>query len=103
MLLVLGNPQLSAIMRRVCKIITVHLTSKYIKFPKTKEEMEELSSLFYVKHGFPQCIGAIDGTHVPMKQPSKNSTNYKKRKGRYSLNIQAVADHRHRFTDVLIK
>ena len=99
----LGKSTVSAIIRRVCKVITVHLTSKYIKFPKTKEEVEESSSLFYAKHGFPQCIGAIDGTHVPIKQPSENSTDYINRKGRYTLNIQAVADHRYCFTDVLIK
>ena len=99
----LGESTVSAIIRRVCKVITVHLTSKYIKFPKTKEEVEESSSLFYAKHGFPQCIGAADGTHVPIKQPSENSTEYINRKGRYTLNIQAVADQRYCFTDVLIK
>ena len=99
----LEKSTVSAIIRRVCKVITVHLTSKYIKFPKTKEEVEASSSLFYAKHGFPQCIGAIDGTLVPIKQPSENSTDYINRKGRYTLNIQAVADHRYCFTDVLIK
>ena len=89
----LGKSTVSAIIRRVCKVITVHLTSKYIKFPKTKEEVEESSSLFYAKHGFPQRIGVIDYTHVPIKQPSENSTDYINRKGRYTLNIQAVADH----------
>ena len=86
----LGKSTLSAIIRRVCKVITVRLTSKYIKFPKTKEEVEESSSLFYAKHGFPE-------------QPSENSTDYIKRKGRYTLNIQAVVDHRYCFTGVLIK
>ena len=55
----LGKSTVSAIIQRVCKVITVHLTSKYIKFPKTKEEVEETSSLFYAKHGLPQCIGAF--------------------------------------------
>ena len=55
----LGKSTVSAIIQRVCKVITVHLTSKYIKFPKTKEEVEETSSLFYAKHGFPQRIGAF--------------------------------------------
>ena len=65
--------------------------------------MEESLSLFYAKHGFPQCIGAIDGTHVPIKQLSENSTDYINRKGRHTLNIQTVADGRYCFTDVLIK
>ena len=99
----LGKSTVSAVIRRVYKVITVYLTSKYIRIPKTKQEVEESLSLFYAKHGFPQCIGAIDGTHVPIKQPSENSTDYINRKGRYTLNIQAVADPRYCFTDVLIK
>ena len=46
------------------KKLNANITSKYIKFPKTKEEVEESSSLFYAKHGFPQCIGVIDGTAI---------------------------------------
>ena len=65
--------------------------------------MEESSSLFNAKQEFPQCIGVIDCTHVSIKQPLENSTNYINRKGHYTLNIQAVADLRYCFTDVLIK
>ena len=71
--------------------------------PKTKEEVEEAAKQFFLKHGFPQCIGAIDGTHVGIKQPSENSTDYINRKGKYTLNIQAVADYKYCFSDVVIK
>ena len=30
---------------------------------RTKDAAEESVSKFYSKHGFPQCIGAIDGSH----------------------------------------
>ena len=70
---------------------------------KTKEEVEEAVKQFFLKHGFPQCIGAIDGTHVGKKQPSENSTDYINRKGKYTLNIQAVADYKYCFSDVVIK
>lgn len=99
----LGKSTTSQIIRRVCKAITDHLTSKYIKMPKSKEEVEESASRFYLKHGFPQCIGAIDGTHIGIKQPSENSTDYINRKGKYTLNVQAVADYKYCFTDVVIK
>ena len=37
---------------------------KFIKLPITEEEVTESYRLFLEKHGFPQCIGAIDGTHT---------------------------------------
>ena len=45
----------------------------------------------------------LSGMHVPMKQPSEHWTDYINRKGPYTLNIQAVANHRYCFTNVLIK
>ena len=93
----------SVIIRRVCKAITTYLTNKYIKMLGTEDEVRVSAALFHSSHGFPQCIGAIDGTHIPIKQPSDNATDYINRKGRHTLNIQAVADYKYCFTDVVIK
>ena len=72
--------------------------------PMTEEAVEESVSKFSSKHGFPQCIdAAIYGTHVTIKQPSGNETDYIIRKRRYTVNIQAVADYKYYFTDVMIK
>ena len=37
---------------------------KFIELPITEEEVTENYRLFLEKYGFPQCIGAIDGTHT---------------------------------------
>ena len=34
--------------------------------------MENLKQKFLEHRGFPQCIGGIDGTHIPMRQPNQN-------------------------------
>ena len=96
----LGKSAVSHIIHCVWKAIKVHLTLKYIRMPRT---VEGSISKFYSKHGYPQCIRAIYGTHVPIKQPSENATDYINRKGRYTVNIQAVADYKYCFTDVMIK
>ena len=56
----------SKIVRKVCNAITVHLGPKYIILPFTEEAVQEKVESFYSAYGFPQCLGAIDGTHIPI-------------------------------------
>lgn len=71
----------SKIIRKVCNAISLHLGNKYIHLPKTENEVTDQVKHFNRTHGFPQCLGAIDGTHIKIKQPTANSTDYINRKG----------------------
>ena len=66
-------------------------------------QVEELVSGYLRFHGFPQCIGAVDGTHVQIIQPNENYTDYLNRKGKYSINVQGLCDYKYCFTDVVVK
>lgn len=92
----------SVVVRFVTQIIS-NIMGSSIKLPETEEEVKALVTEFYRQHGFPQCFGAVDGTHIPIKRPKENATDFINRKGRYSINCQALVDYKYCFLDVVIK
>nr|CAI5859964.1 unnamed protein product [Callosobruchus analis] len=56
---------------------------------------------FEQKAGFPNVIGAIDGTHIKIRKPKTDSESYINRKGFYSVNLQAVCNLQCIFTHFL--
>ena len=91
---------LSVTIHKVCRVINNVLASELSKFPTTEEELKATATAFENKFGFPQVIGCIDGTHVPIKQPLENPHDYFCYKMKYSLNVQAICNERGLFTDV---
>ena len=62
--------------------------SKYIHLLPTGEEIQEATAAFEMKFGFPQVLGCVCGTYIPIIQPSSNSHDYFSYKMKYSLNFQ---------------
>jgi hypothetical protein len=93
----------SKVIRRVANAISTHMADDYIKLPKTSDDLKQLTTRFYQAHGFPQCMGAIDGTHIGIAKPKENATAYINKCSNYSLNVQAICDYRYCFLDVVIR
>ena len=89
----ISRSSVSIIVRRVCAAVCEYLGPSYVRLPTSEREVQELVSQFYVYHGFPQCMGAIDGTHIPIKEPIENASDYINRKGYTSINVQATCDY----------
>lgn len=72
----------------MCKAIVHVLINAYLKFPQGSKLYDVVSG-FKTKWGMAQCAWAIHGSHVPVTPPALSHTDYYKRKGWYSILIQA--------------
>ncbi|WAR04528.1 LOW QUALITY PROTEIN: HARB1-like protein [Mya arenaria] len=57
-------------------VILAGLLNRYVKFP-TGLEIESVKRKFYSVAGFPNVVGAVDGTHVKIQAPPDNEADYK--------------------------
>ena len=60
----------------------------FISFTTDRAAIREQKLAFHAVAGFPNVVGAIDCTHVPIKSPSVNKEAYVNRKGVHTINIQ---------------
>lgn len=72
----------------------------WIKFPTSIEEMEVEKGKWQDKYRFPNAIGAIDCTHIPIVKPSAHGDEYINRKRFASINVQATCNGLDEFTSV---
>lgn len=90
------------IVHRVIKAICA--TFDNIKFPTRTDDIRKIKAEFYKIAGFPNVVGAIDGTHIPIQgMSSEDEPLFICRKGFHSINVQAVVNPDLRFTNVVCK
>lgn len=79
--------------RRVIKAV-LDVESHYLYWPDEKER----AGIVAATQGFlPQCIGFIDGTHIPLDEaPGLDKDSYFDKNKNYSLKVQIVCDHKKR-------
>lgn len=65
----------------------------------TDEEAAVLADTVEEKYGYPQCIGAIDGTDTPITPPADGFSDFVSRKGYPSIVMQCVVDGNYMFRD----
>ena len=80
------------IVNEVCAAIVSQMMHRFICLP-TRDKLEEIVAGLRDRWGFPQCAGAVDGTHIPIIAPAEYHADYHNRKGWYSILMQAVVDH----------
>ncbi|XP_061071558.1 uncharacterized protein LOC133105447 [Conger conger] len=56
------------------------------------EELEEMAALFQRKWGVPQCVGAVDSSHIPIIAPKDFHHHYLNSRHWHSVVLQAAVD-----------
>uniref|UniRef100_A0A8D8Z7N7 Nuclease HARBI1 n=1 Tax=Cacopsylla melanoneura TaxID=428564 RepID=A0A8D8Z7N7_9HEMI len=84
------------IRRRSIKAV-LNLLPLLIKWP-SRNDFEIIEQEFNHLCGFPGVIGAIDGSHIPIKVTNDIADSYKNRKMQHSIILQAVCTSRRLFT-----
>ena len=66
--------------------------------PSTNEELREAKEGFHIIANFPNVVGTIDGTLIPMQgMTSDDEPRFVCRKGFHAINVQAVVDSELRY------
>uniref|UniRef100_A0A8C4VVC8 Putative nuclease HARBI1 n=1 Tax=Gopherus evgoodei TaxID=1825980 RepID=A0A8C4VVC8_9SAUR len=90
-----GKSTVGAAVLQVAKAIIKLLLRKVVTLGNVQVIVDGFAAM-----GFPNCGGAINGTHIPILAPEHQGTQYIKRKGYFSMVLQALVDHKGRFTNI---
>ena len=82
------------------ELCLLRLKDQFVKFPLTRQELQELMDEFEEEYGIPQIVGAIDGCHIEINALKDIYEDYVNRKQHYSVNLQAIVSFDLKFIHV---
>ena len=85
-------------LHRFCMALCKH-KRKYIKWYSLDDAIQ-MAAYIEANYKYPQAIGAIDGSHIPILPPLEGKADYICRKGYPSVVLQGVVDGHYKFRDV---
>ncbi|CAH1979298.1 unnamed protein product [Acanthoscelides obtectus] len=95
------SPQLlGRIIPEKCRAIYNCLRKKYLCFPSKEEEWLKVAEGFNNMWQFENCLGAVDGKHIAIKQPPGSGSYYYNYKGFFSVVLFAIVNANYEFTYV---
>ncbi|KAJ7319966.1 hypothetical protein JRQ81_019477 [Phrynocephalus forsythii] len=82
-----GTSTIASVVVEVCLAIEHTLLKQEVRVMDFNKMLSSMR-----KHGFPHCIGAVDGLHVPITPPKKEVLAYYNRKSFHSILLQAACN-----------
>ncbi|CAM4637537.1 unnamed protein product [Caretta caretta] len=90
-----GKSTVGAAVMQVANTIKDLLISRVVTLGNVQVMVDGFAAM-----GFPNYGGAIDGTHIPVFALEHQAGEYINRKGYFSIVLQALVDHKGRFTNI---
>ncbi|KAL2085970.1 hypothetical protein ACEWY4_019290 [Coilia grayii] len=84
-----------------CNAVISVLLQKHIAIPDSTK-LKDMATYFLKRWRVPQCVGAIDGSHIPIIAPEEYPRDFFNRKGWHSIVLQAVVDGKGMFWDICV-
>ena len=96
----LGKSTVSGILRQVCTAVSKNF-AHMIAWPSGRR-LARIATGFQSKQWFPNCIGAIDGSHIYIAAPTNTivAADHRNRYKSFSILLQGVVDSKCYFTSV---
>jgi DDE superfamily endonuclease len=102
----IAESTVSVLTVEVCSAVVSALMPEVIRMPSA-DRLQEVVDGFRARSGLPNCVGAVDGTHVPLDvrppQHAGPGDYWCQRKQVYSIVMQAVVDSRGLFMDIDVR
>ncbi|XP_074861973.1 uncharacterized protein LOC142019253 [Carettochelys insculpta] len=92
-----GKATVGAVLMEVIRAINALLLHRLVRLGDPDAAIAGFATL-----GFPNCFGALDGTHIPIRAPEHSGGRYINRKGYHSVVLQALVDIRGHFLDIYV-
>ncbi|XP_074833917.1 uncharacterized protein LOC142002030 [Carettochelys insculpta] len=89
-----GKATVGAVLMEVVRALNALLLKRVIRVGDLDAAVEGFAAM-----GFPNCFGALDGTHIPICTPDHSGGHYINRKGNNTLVLQAMVDSHGRFQE----
>ena len=96
----IGKSTVHGILKQVCSAISIHF-AHLIAWP-TGQRLARITAAFQSKQWMPNCLGAIDGTHVYIAAPPNSivAADHRNRNKMFSILLQGVVDTKCYFTSM---
>ena len=95
-----GKSTSCVLLHEFCSTLVDKLFHKFVQFPSTNKAIEDTTTDFLIKCGYPLCIGAVDGSHISIKPPLGFESDYFNYKKHHLVILLAVVNSSLEFTYV---